>query len=44
PNYIIGAFVVLNRSPLTRFTNMSVGINVVVTEISGNKPIAIPAS
>lgn len=44
PQYNIGAFVVVTRSPLTRFTNMSDGINDLVTELSGNKPIAIPAS
>ncbi|MDI8954400.1 hypothetical protein MJO10_32455, partial [Salmonella enterica subsp. enterica serovar Anatum] len=27
PQYNIGAFVVVTRSPLTRFTNMSDGIN-----------------
>ncbi len=32
---------VVTRS-LTRFTNMSDGINDLVTELSGNKPIAIP--
>ncbi|MGU0171760.1 hypothetical protein ACVXG8_11435 [Escherichia coli] len=31
-------------SPLTRFKNMSDGINDLVTELSGNKPLVIPAS
>ncbi|AGR57518.1 TPA: D-alanyl-D-alanine-carboxypeptidase/endopeptidase AmpH [Salmonella bongori] len=44
PQYNIGAFVVVTRSPLTRFTNMSDGINDLVSELSGNKPIAIPTS
>ncbi|MGS9092381.1 D-alanyl-D-alanine-carboxypeptidase/endopeptidase AmpH, partial [Salmonella enterica subsp. enterica serovar Infantis] len=44
PQYNFGAFVVVTRSPLTRFTNMSDGINDLVTELSGTKPIAIPAS
>lgn len=44
PQYNIGAFVVVTRSSLTRFTNMSDGINDLVTELSDNKPIAIPAS
>ncbi|MGP8846636.1 hypothetical protein, partial [Enterobacter hormaechei] len=30
--------------PLTRFTNMSDGINDLVAELSGNKPQVIPAS
>ncbi|EOC0418297.1 D-alanyl-D-alanine-carboxypeptidase/endopeptidase AmpH [Cronobacter malonaticus] len=38
PQSNIGAFVVVTRSPLTRFTNMSDGINDLVTELSGNKP------
>ncbi|ALB61856.1 Penicillin-binding protein AmpH [Cronobacter condimenti 1330] len=39
PQSNIGAFVVVTRSPLTRFTNMSDGINDLVTELSGNKPL-----
>ncbi|XNM77625.1 serine hydrolase [Escherichia coli] len=35
---------VVTRSPLTRFKNMSDGINNSVTELSGNKPLVIPAS
>ncbi|EPN9525439.1 D-alanyl-D-alanine-carboxypeptidase/endopeptidase AmpH [Cronobacter malonaticus] len=38
PQSNIGAFVVVTRSPLTRFTNMSDGVNDLVTELSGNKP------
>ena len=44
PQKNIGAFVVVTRSPLTRFKNMSDGINDLVTELSGNKPLVIPAS
>ncbi|MEX5384256.1 D-alanyl-D-alanine-carboxypeptidase/endopeptidase AmpH [Cronobacter muytjensii] len=44
PQYNIGAFVVVTRSPLTRFTNMSDGINDLVTELSGNKPLQTPGS
>lgn len=44
PQKNIGAFVVVTRSPLTRFKNMSDGINDTVTELSGNKPLVIPAS
>ena len=44
PQKNVGAFVVVTRSPLTRFTNMSDGINDLVTELSGNKPQVIPAS
>ncbi|EJQ2007394.1 D-alanyl-D-alanine-carboxypeptidase/endopeptidase AmpH [Cronobacter sakazakii] len=43
PQSNIGAFVVVTRSPLTRFTNMSDGINDLVTELSGNKPLQTPA-
>ena len=39
PQKNIGAFVVVTRSPLTRFK-----INDLVTELSGNKPLVIPAS
>ncbi|ELY2589784.1 D-alanyl-D-alanine-carboxypeptidase/endopeptidase AmpH [Cronobacter sakazakii] len=42
PQSNIGAFVVVTRSPLTRFTNMSDGINDLVTELSGNKPLQTP--
>ncbi|ELY5937920.1 D-alanyl-D-alanine-carboxypeptidase/endopeptidase AmpH [Cronobacter malonaticus] len=38
PQSNIGAFVVVTRSPLTRFTAMSDGVNDLVTELSGNKP------
>jgi D-alanyl-D-alanine-carboxypeptidase/D-alanyl-D-alanine-endopeptidase len=44
PQANVGAFVVVTRSPLTRFTNMSDGINDLVAELSGNKPQVIPAS
>ncbi|ELY6343523.1 D-alanyl-D-alanine-carboxypeptidase/endopeptidase AmpH [Cronobacter muytjensii] len=44
PQNNIGAFVVVTRSPLTRFTNMSDGINDLVTELSGNKPLQTPGS
>lgn len=44
PQSNVGAFVVVTRSPLTRFVNMSDGINELVTELSGNKPGVIPAS
>ncbi|NCI15799.1 D-alanyl-D-alanine-carboxypeptidase/endopeptidase AmpH [Cronobacter muytjensii] len=44
PQHNIGAFVVVTRSPLTRFTNMSDGINDLVTELSGNKPLQMPGS
>ncbi|EGT0041456.1 D-alanyl-D-alanine-carboxypeptidase/endopeptidase AmpH [Cronobacter sakazakii] len=43
PQSNIGSFVVVTRSPLTRFTNMSDGINDLVTELSGNKPLQTPA-
>ncbi|ELY4300452.1 D-alanyl-D-alanine-carboxypeptidase/endopeptidase AmpH [Cronobacter turicensis] len=42
PQSNIGAFVVVTRSPLTRFTNMSDGINDLVTELSGNTPRQTP--
>ncbi|ELY6201776.1 D-alanyl-D-alanine-carboxypeptidase/endopeptidase AmpH [Cronobacter malonaticus] len=38
PQSNIGAFVVVTRSPLTRFTAMSDGVNDLVTELNGNKP------
>ena len=44
PQQNIGAFVVVTRSPLTRFTSMSDGVNNLVTELSGNKPLAVPSS
>ena len=44
PQSNVGAFVVITRSPLTRFVNMSDGINDLVTELSGNKSAVIPAS
>ena len=44
PQSNVGAFVVVTRSPLTRFVNMSDGINELVTELSGNKAAIIPAS
>ena len=44
PQANVGAFVVVTRSPLTRFVNMSDGINELVTELSGNKANVIPAS
>ena len=44
PQHNVGAFVVVTRSPLTRFVNMSDGINELVTELSGNKPQVVPAS
>ena len=44
PQSNVGAFVVVTRSPLTRFVNMSDGINELVTELSGNKADVIPAS
>ena len=44
PQKNFGAFVVVTRSPLTRFKNMSDGINDLVTELSGNKQLVIPAS
>ncbi|WP_373327751.1 D-alanyl-D-alanine-carboxypeptidase/endopeptidase AmpH, partial [Cronobacter turicensis] len=43
PQSNIGAFVVVTRSPLTRFTNMSDGVNDLVTELSGNTPRQTPA-
>ena len=44
PQHNIGAFVVVTRSSLTRFANMSDGINDLVTELSNNKPAIVPAS
>ncbi|WP_421355818.1 D-alanyl-D-alanine-carboxypeptidase/endopeptidase AmpH [Pseudocitrobacter faecalis] len=44
PQENVGAFVVVTRSPLTRFVNMSDGINNLVTELSGNQPLPVPGS
>lgn len=44
PQQNVGAFVVVTRSAQTRFKNMSDGINALVTELSENKPLVIPAS
>ncbi|WLI78723.1 D-alanyl-D-alanine-carboxypeptidase/endopeptidase AmpH [Kosakonia sp. H02] len=44
PQHNVGVFVVITRSPLTRFTSMSDGANDLVSELSGNKPVVIPAS
>lgn len=44
PQQNIGVFVVVTRTPLTRFTSMSDGVNNLVTELSGNTPRAVPAS
>lgn len=44
PQKNVGAFVVVTRSPLTRFTSMSDGINELVVELSENTPRVVPAS
>jgi D-alanyl-D-alanine-carboxypeptidase/D-alanyl-D-alanine-endopeptidase len=44
PQHNIGAFVVVTRSSLTRFVNMSDGINDLVSELSGNTPQVVPSS
>ena len=44
PQHNVGVFVVITRSPLTKFTNMSDGVNDLVSELSNNKPVANPAS
>ena len=44
PKSNVGVFVVVTRSPLTRFSSMSDGVNDLVTELSGNKPVVVPAS
>ncbi len=44
PQSNVGAFVVVTRSPNTRFINMSDGINNLVTELSENKAQVVPAS
>ena len=41
PQSNVGVFVVVTRSPLTRFVNMSDGVNDLVSELSGH-PIEIP--
>jgi len=37
PQYNVGVFVVVTRSPLSRFTTMSDGVNNLVTELVGNR-------
>jgi D-alanyl-D-alanine-carboxypeptidase/D-alanyl-D-alanine-endopeptidase len=44
PQANVGAFVVVTRSPNTRFVNMSDGINNLVAELSANKEKVVPAS
>lgn len=44
PQNNIGVFVVVTRSPLTRFVNMSDGVNDLVTELTGNKPVMVTAA
>ncbi|MTH46211.1 D-alanyl-D-alanine-carboxypeptidase/endopeptidase AmpH [Intestinirhabdus alba] len=44
PQQNIGAFVVVTRSPLTRFSNMSDGINDLVSELSRSKVQSVPAT
>ncbi|HAP80681.1 MAG TPA: D-alanyl-D-alanine-carboxypeptidase/endopeptidase AmpH, partial [Enterobacteriaceae bacterium] len=44
PQSNIGVFVVVTRSPLTRFVNMSDGVNNLVAELTGNKPVVVTAS
>jgi D-alanyl-D-alanine-carboxypeptidase/D-alanyl-D-alanine-endopeptidase len=44
PQHNVGAFVVVTRSAQTRFVNMSDGINNLVSELSSNKNIVVPAS
>lgn len=45
PQSNVGVFVVITRSPLTRFVNMSDGVNDLVTELSGyGQPQLIPTS
>ena len=44
PQKNVGAFIVVTRSPQTRFTHMSNGINDLVVELSENKPVVVPAS
>ncbi len=44
PESNVGVFVVVTRSPLTRFVNMSNGVNDLVSELSGFTPQTSPAS
>ncbi|SEL18960.1 D-alanyl-D-alanine-carboxypeptidase / D-alanyl-D-alanine-endopeptidase [Kosakonia sacchari] len=44
PQHNVGVFVVITRSPLTRFANMSDGVNDLVSALSSNVPQVIPAS
>ncbi|MBS1206700.1 MAG: beta-lactam-binding protein [Proteobacteria bacterium] len=44
PQHNVGVFVVITRSPLTRFVNMSDGVNDLVSALSSNAPQVIPAS
>lgn len=44
PQHNVGAFVVVTRSAQTRFVNMSDGINNLVSELSSNKNVVVPAS
>ncbi|SFT40279.1 D-alanyl-D-alanine-carboxypeptidase / D-alanyl-D-alanine-endopeptidase [Kosakonia arachidis] len=44
PQQNVGVFVVITRSPLTRFANMSDGVNDLVSALSSNAPQVIPAS
>lgn len=44
PQHNVGVFVVVTRSALTRFANMSDGVNELVSELSNNKPRIVPAS
>jgi len=44
PQSNVGVFVVITRSPLTRFVNMSDGVNDLVSELSGYAPVVTPAS
>ncbi len=44
PQSNVGVFVVVTRSPLTRFKNMSDGVNDLVSALSHNQPVIIPAS
>lgn len=44
PQQNVGVFVVITRSPLTRFINMSDGVNDLVSALSSNAPPVIPAT
>lgn len=44
PQSNVGVFVVITRSPLTRFVNMSDGVNDLVSELSNNKPLVAPST